>query len=729
MKTFRANETELDGCPGSEADLPVRTRVEMVIPGFSLDRSLAMGVAWGVVAWSAYAMVEHVLCSIVPLFSAERSVFTPLNWTLTAWLFNAYWMMGAIAGGICGAVVSRIPSGRASDDRPRLAGNISLYVAVLLAVLTVPKFQYGARTVIAIATALLLVTAWVLARPGSRLAPWVRIPPLLLVLLIQLPVWLGAEVLGMSGSLTRRSIMFLISAAILSGSYFLNRFRDWSPTRHLSANLAVLLVIVAGSAFISGRNRAIPLPPAALAMDPGTPPVVLISLDTTRADHLSLYGYSRKTTPHLEQLAQNATVYTNAVSAADWTLPSHASMFTGVYPSWHGARNYAVEPHVIEPLDGSFQTLASILGDRGVFTAGVAANKAFLSPEWGLGRGFQSFNVQSPVEVMSQMYTYNLRQGIRRLLSCFIDTGSFDTQYRSADDVNGDVFSTMEDRRVRDRSFFLFVNYMDAHAPFIASVPKGVSLPSGSGAPQLVEHMKFAKDMLDGVAPYPEPARRLSVERYDVGIAAEDEAVGDLVAWLKRRGLFDRALIIVTADHGEAFGEHHLANHGFGTYQDQVHVPLIIKYPGQAQPRTVTELVSHVDLLPTVLATLGISKPAHLQGMPLLNDSALSGRTVFAESFPNRPGTIPNPHFDRIERTVRAGNLKLIVSDKGKRELFDLSQDPLELHNLTARNLPEAQPLDNALRQWIGAIPARAKQAAPASQQQMDRLKGLGYVQ
>lgn len=728
MKTFKANETGLDRRQCSESDRPTKTRVEIMIPAVSIDHSVAMGVAWGVVAWSAYAMVEHVLCSIVPLFSAERAVFTPLNWTLTAWLFNAYWLLGAFSGGICGALVGRY-SPRGGPHLPRLAGNISLYVAVLLTVLTVPKFQYGARTVLSIAVVLLLATAWVIARPGSRLASWVRIPPLLLVILIQFPVWLGAEVLGMSGSFTRRSAMFLTFSAILAASYFLNRFRDWTPTVHLSTHLVLLLLIVSGSALVNGRNRAIPPPPAHFAVDPRTPPVVMISLDTTRADHLSLYGYAKRTTPHLEQLAQQATVYTNAVSAADWTLPSHASIFTGVYPSWHGARNYAVEPHVIQPLDGSFQTLASILSERGLFTAGVAANKAFLSPEWGLSRGFQSFNVQAPVEVMSQMYTYNLRQGIRRLVSCFTDTGSFDTQYRSADDVNGDVITTMEDRVVRERSFFLFVNYMDAHAPFIASIPKGASLPSGYGAPQLVEHTKFAKDMLDGVADYPEAARKLTVERYDVGIAAEDEAVGDLLAWLKRRGLFDRALIIVTADHGEAFGEHKLANHGFGTYQDQVHVPLVIKFPGQTSPQTVTELVSHVDILPTVLATLGISAPDHLQGISLANGGAVAGRAVISESFPNRPGTEPNTRFDRIERTIRSGNLKLIVSDKGRRELFDLSQDPSELHNLTARNLPEARPLDDALRKWIGAIPARAKQATPASQQQIYRLKGLGYVQ
>lgn len=730
-KSASAHGVAVAGRNDSETRPAIATRVEMVLPGLSIDRSVAMGVAWGVVAWSAYALVEYLLCSVVPLLSAERAVFTPLNWTLTAWLFNAYWIIGALAGGLCGTLAARLSattSDRAREDRLRFAVIFSLLVAVLLTILTAPRLQYGARTVLAVDIALLSVSVWVLVQPGSRLAPWVRIPPLLLVTFIQLPVWLGAEVFGRSGSLLRRSVMILASGAILAAGYYLKRFRDWSPTRHLSVNLALLMVVVVASAVISGRNRAIPAPPSQLGADPGTPPVILVSFDTTRADHLSVYGYPRKTTPHLEQLSRQATVYTNAVAASDWTLPSHASMFTGVYPSWHRARSFGVNPNVLQPLDETFPTLASILKDRGVFTVGVAANKAFLPPEWGMGRGFQSYNVQAPVEVLSQVYTYNLRQGIRRLLSCCIDTGSFDTQYRPAVEVNGDVISAVEDRAVRDRSFFLFVNYMDAHTPFVAPVPKGVSLPSGRGAPHFQEHMQFAEDVLYGHAPYPQSALSLTVERYDAGIAAEDEGLGEIIGWLKRRGLFDRALIIVTADHGEAFGEHNMAAHGISTYQDQVHVPMIIKFPGQSQPRQVADLVSHVDILPTVLATLGIPSPSHVQGVSLLDDRGLSGRTVFAESFPSRPGRPPIPRFDRTERAVRVGGYKLIVSDKGKHELFDLSQDPLELHNLTARNLAEAQPIEEALRKWIGLIPVQTKRTRLQNQQQMDRLRGLGYV-
>ena len=705
--------------------------MNLVLPGISINRSVAMGAAWGVVLWSAYALVEHVLCSIVPLLSADRAVFTPLNWSLTAWLFNAYWVIGAAAGAVCGALAAWLPAvshRQAAADRLRLTGIFSLTVAILLTILTVPKIQFGARTVLMIDTALLLASALVMLRPQSRLMHWVRIPPLLIVLLLQLPVWLGAEILGSSGPLARRSVMLATSAAIVGAGYFLNRYSDWSATRHLAANLILLAIIVGGSAAISGNNRALPPLPAHFGADPGTPPVVLISLDTTRADHLSVYGYFRKTTPNLEQLASHATLYTDALAAADWTLPSHASIFTGVYPSWHGARSYKADPAVILPLDDKLPTLASILKDRGVFTVGVAANRAFLLSEWGLGRGFQSYNVQIPVEVLSQVYTYHLRNGMVRLLSCCFETGSFDLQYRQSMDVNADAIGAAEDPHVRNRSFFLFVNYMDAHHPYVAAVPRAVSLPSGRGAPRFLEHRHLAEEILQGRSPYPEPARSLTVERYDAGIAAEDEAVGDLMAWLKRRNLFDRALIIVTGDHGEAFGGHNIVGHGFGTYENEVHVPLIIKYPGQSHPHIVREPVSHVDILPTVLAALNMPLPSLVQGISLLSDTGLTGRAVFAESFPNTSTSTYIPRFDRTERALRMGDYKLIVSDKGKRELFDLSQDPRELHNLTARDLPEGQSMDEALRRWIGLIPVQAKQAPERNQRQMDRLKGLGYV-
>ncbi len=714
-----------------EYDPQKEETVQVVFSAITVPASVAWGVAWGVVAWSSYALVEYVLCCIVPLLSAERGVFTRLNWTLTAWLFNSYWLLGAVAGGVCGGLLARLLGAASSSAQParaRLAGAISLYAAVILNFFLTMRLDHGMKAMLTADIGLICAAVWVVRRPGSRLVPWLRLPPLVAALFLLLPSWFGNEMDTTPEALLRRVEMILIAAGILVIARLLNRFHNWSPERHLASNLGLLAALIILASAVSGKNRALPPTPAHLAADPGLPPVVLVSFDTTRADHMSVYGYSRKTTPHLEEFARHATLFTDAVAASDWTLPSHASIFTGLYGSWHGAHGYAGDPIEIRPLPDTIPTLPGILRDRGMVTVGVAANKYFLAPEWGLGRGFQSFNVQTPVPILPLDRPYYLRYGIRRLLSCCVDTVGFDQQCRSAEAVNTDAISVIDDKAVGGRSsFFLFVNYMDAHMPYVASVPPGVPLPSGRGAPTFSQFVSITDDVLIRHAEFPEPQRRLAMERYDAGIAAEDAALENLLQWLKRRDLYDRALIIVTADHGEAFGEHRLIGHGVSTYEDQVHVPLFIKFPQQSTPRVVRGLVSHVDILPTVLQVLGIPNPPKVQGISLVNPSDLSNRTVFTESFPAQPWTREKLLLNRTERAVRNGPYKLIVSDRGKHELFDVERDPRELHNLTVLDIPQAAGLESEMREWLAMVPAQAA-AKPANKEQMRRLKGLGYV-
>ena len=713
----------------AEPDIGTSERVEVVFPAVALDRSLAMGAAWGVAAWAAYAVVEYTLCTIWPLFTVDVAVFTPVNWSVNAWIFNAYWVFGAVAGAICGAIVGRLPARapKAPEDRLRLAGAFSLYLAMLLNLLLRADFQFGTRTVLAMDLVMLGATAWVILRPESRLAPWVKIPPLLAAFLLVGPAWLGGDVLAFTETLERRTLMILLVLAIVAAGWLLRRLREGGPSRHLAATLACLALAVFSSGILSGRNGELPPLPGNPGTDPGLSPVVLFTFDTTRADHMSVYGYSRKTTPNLEQFARGATVYTDAVAASDWTLPAHASIFTGVYASWHGARSYVAQPAVIRPLEEGYPTLAEILKNRGAVTVGVAANKAVLRPEWGLTKGFRTFDVQMPVEILPLLHTYYLRYGVRRVLSCCMETMAFDAQYRTAAEIDAEAIGLLEEPLVRNRSFFLFLNYMDAHGPYVAPVPAGVPLPAGQGAPRFSQLSAIFEDVLSGRGTFPEPARTLAMERYDAGIATEDAGFEEIVQWLRRRGLYDRAMIIVTADHGEAFGEHNLAAHGVSTYQDQVHVPLIIKYPNQSSAEVVRTPVSHVDILSTVLDTLGIPAPDHVQGRSLRHAEALQVRPVYVESFPSTHFTRLTPRLDRTERAIRLGNYKLIVSDKGKHEIFDLARDPQELHNLTALGVPEAAGMETTLREWIGHLPA-PKAQAPTSQDQMKMLKGLGYV-
>lgn len=613
-----------------------------------------------------------------------------------------------------------------NENRSRLAGAFGLYLAILLHVLTGASLDKNSGAVLILDLVLCTGTAWSLLRPDSRLAGWTMPNPLLAALLILGPTWLSADVIGV-GAWRRRSGALLLTFALFVAARWLNRFPAWSPTQHLAVNLAALGLVIAASAALSGMNRALPPSPRAAVSDPGTAPVILVSFDTTRADHLSVYRYSRKTTPYLEEFARGATLYTNLVAASDMTLSSHGSIFTGLYPSWHGAHVYSANPVTIHPLDLSVPTLAGVLASRGVFTAAVAANNAFLTREWGLARGFQSFDVQTPVQVLSFERTYYLRHGIRRWLSCCLNTLPFDALYRGAAEVNNDVIGIMEDRAVRKRSFFLFVNYMDAHTPYVAPLAEGSSLPDGSGAPNLPEYRDLTLKLLRDGRPFPPVARERMIERYDAGIAAEDAAFRELAAWLKRRDLYDRAMIIVTADHGEAFGEHGLSGHAVGTYQHQAHVPLLIKYPHQTAGAIVTTPVSHVDLLPTIFDTLRIPFPAEVQGRSLRNPEVLAGRAVYTESFPAKVTPQMIMSLDRTQRSIRQGSLKLVVASSGARQLFDLSSDPEEQHNLMAIAPAEGERLETAMREWVRLMPDSTTRPVQ-NEQQMRLLKGLGYV-
>jgi len=205
--------------------------------------------------------------------------------------------------------------------------------------------------------------------------------------------------------------------------------------------------------------------------------------------------------------------------------------------------------------------------------------------------------------------------------------------------------------------------------------------------------------------PLPSDAHDRLVAQYDGGIAYQDASFARLIGWLKQRGLYDKALIIITGDHGEAFGERGLMDHGVGVHEDQVHIPLLVKYPFQTAASVVTAPVSHVDLLPTILDMLGYPIPSYLQGRSLRNPAGLERRTIYAESFFPSFHRVKNQEFNRVERAVRIGSLKLIASTSGSSELYDLAKDPNELHNLNALDQPGARDLETALHGWVRSCP------------------------
>ena len=229
--------------------------------------------------------------------------------------------------------------------------------------------------------------------------------------------------------------------------------------------------------------------------------------------------------------------------------------------------------------------------------------------------------------------------------------------------------------------------------------------------------------------------QRHIVSQYDGGITYVDFNIGKLIERLKKAGLYENSLIIITSDHGEAFGERSFVQHGTSVYQDQVHVPLIIKYPNIRQQRVINKFVSGVDLMPTVLDVLGYGIPEDVQGKSLLKPDGLDNRTIISESFSTRKKLRWHKRFYRIERAIFSYPLKFITSTSGKQELYDLSKDPGEEKNVYGTDAGVSGSLEARLSQWLELVREESPSLEESASHKkldkgaLDRLKALGYIQ
>ncbi|MCB1054110.1 MAG: sulfatase, partial [Acidobacteria bacterium] len=324
------------------------------------------------------------------------------------------------------------------------------------------------------------------------------------------------------------------------------------------------------------------------------PPIVLITLDTTRRDALSPYGEDPRLTPVLDRFAQEATVFERAYSAAPWTLPSHASIMTGLYPSHHGAGVSA------QFLASGFPTLASVLRAHGYFTAGFSGGR-LCSHRYGIGQGFDSFR----------------------------NPENFET---AGDEMTRDLEGFLESHQ--RQPFFLFANYFDPHAMYRA--PKEYTERVGldgyrkalEGHPiwQWFDRGDSAawRRIIDLEAPATPGILAYMRAAYLSEVSFMDAQLGQVFDSLRQLGLYDRAMIVLVADHGELLGEHGRFSHAGRLDPELTEIPLLIKWPGQTEGRRVRSLASHVDLMSTVLAAVGIAPPAN-DGHPLAWEESAEG--------------------------------------------------------------------------------------------------------
>lgn len=426
------------------------------------------------------------------------------------------------------------------------------------------------------------------------------------------------------------------------------------------------------------------------------PNLILIVLDTVRADHLSCWGYKRQTSPHIDSFACESTVYRQARATSPWTLPSHTTLFTGQYSFQHGVEarsetNPDGQMDIVEPaVPDSATMLAETLRAAGYATAAFTANTPYMGVRWNLTQGFDSYEVERlpGVAMIKPIETWL--------------------------------------RGHKNPPFFLFVNFMDAHFPYNTK-----PCPGALDEP-VPQDNSLAKKLMEAVLPGEKPADDSLVRdvtaQYDMGIANADYAVGQLMATLRQFDLYDGSLVIVTSDHGEFLGEHLLAQHSKDLYEQVLHVPLLVKLPRQRIGQWNDGPVSLVQLYGTIQRVL---RAQDLPAAPHLDEP----QPLLAELNYSRPWDITHPIWGRRFRRLRTAyyelTWKFIHSSDGRHELYNLREDPSETknrvhelpdlaHNLLAR-LEAIKPLS--------AKPNLTNQPPPElTEQDREALRASGYL-
>lgn len=439
--------------------------------------------------------------------------------------------------------------------------------------------------------------------------------------------------------------------------------------------------------------------------------VVLISIDTTRADHLGCYGNSKATTPAIDALAGEGVRFKNAMCAAPTTLPSHTALMTGLYPHSHGVpRNqYAVD-------DGN-EMLAEVLHKAGLRTAGFIGALPLATP----------FNFRQGFDVWDEAF------------DMLISKDGVDQNQRRAAKVTDAALAWL-DKEDPERAF-LFVHYFDVHSPYTPPEPFDARFTRPDGpktssmeeiALQATAHNRVAvKGAGDHTASVTRGLTRDLIANangraiqgdddlialYDGELAYVDSEIARLIEGLRKRGMLENSLVIITADHGETFYEHaDFYNHGLWVYDTTVHVPLIVRGPGIA-PRVVDDPVSLVDVVPTVCDLLGVARPRRVDGASLtalLDNKQFERGPVYCEA--------TQPARDDLEgtgaawpnatkaRCVRKGRWKYVRAPYlDVQQLFDLESDPYEREDLMITDPARAVFVLPAMREALDAFDAQA---------------------
>jgi arylsulfatase A-like enzyme len=411
------------------------------------------------------------------------------------------------------------------------------------------------------------------------------------------------------------------------------------------------------------------------------PNVILISLDALRQDHLGCYGYNRNASPNIDKIAGESTIFTNAITTANWTIPSHMSILTGLYPMEAG---YVPGGLLNEQsfIAENVRTLAEYLKNNGYFTLGVHGG-GYVSEFYGFDKGFSAYIKGSK----------DIAQGVRTIIE------NLDTH--------------------KESNFFLFFHTLEIHWPYTHDVFLK-ALPSGSSAQEKI------------------------IAGYDSGIKYADEYLGKLYGWLDKNRLLEKTIIIIISDHGETFRfvkeASRSGSHGSTLLEEEIKIPMIVRIPSvKGNGKKVEYQISTVDLVPTILDCLNLDPSAELRGislLPLIKDNQMpKSRFAYTEA----------THSRRKLQTVRSNDFKLLTTSpsplamlQGKQDSFrfiDLKNDPLETGDLWKKKTVLAKSYADYLQRLLASIRAnilklkRINLDVPVTDNELEeQLKGLGYI-
>lgn len=507
--------------------------------------------------------------------------------------------------------------------------------------------------------------------------------------------------------------------------------------------LAILLTAGSGVAFVNspffnpGGYRVPTTNVTAPQRD--RPHILWIVMDTVRADRMSCHGYDKLTTPFLNTWAAQSIVFHNAIGNGIWTVPSHASMFTGLSVRGHGLGRDRTR------LDEKFKTVADVLSGDGYVTASFSGNP-WISSNSRLSTGFETARVVYYLRHLNRfsleftMESWGIRPPVPWL----------DRDFGAAM-TNHLVSQWLDTHAQGNAPLFLFVNYMEAHLPYAVpqayqrmfmtdkQVERSYQLRFNAFGP--IVGVMDKRFNLEGGSFLNQFDREVLKRQYESAIRYTDERVRELIGMFRQRGMLENTLVILVSDHGEHLDTHGLWSHRFLAYNDLTHVALMIRDPGRVDGLRIETPVQPSDLFSTVLQFAGstFDRPSPYVSRDLFAVAARGGeeRIVISESrsFPDKikKATKPvNAHLITPQVTAQDGRFKYMVSGDGMVELFDLTADPHETRNVYTDYPEQVDRLTAYIREWMDNVPPYSPSDSDTDEEDdpdfIEALRGLGYL-